>query len=291
MAMYTIENDHLKIDINSLGAELTTIFSKIQQRNLLWNADPAYWARHSPVLFPIVGTLKNDSYHYQDKAYSLARHGFARDMTFKVSAQTDTSIVFGLENTAATLSVFPFEFKLEIHYTLQLNKLEVRYTVLNTGKQEMYFSIGGHPAFTVPFDDNSSIEDYYIEFSEKETLGRWPISSQGLIEALPLPLLNDIRLLPLSRELFKKDALVFKYLQSHALMLKSNHSSHELRFDFTGFPFLGIWSAKDAHFICIEPWCGIADSVDSSQQLIQKEGINLLTPGQLFDRKWSVEIV
>ncbi len=288
--MLTLENDHLKIDVNPKGAELSRVFSKTHNLDYLWNGNPAFWAKHSPVLFPIVGTLKNDTYRYENKSYTLSRHGFARDMNFELSAQSDHSLTFTLTSNEETLSRFPFEFKLEIIYVLDVNKIRIHYNVINTGSHEMYFSIGGHPAFNVPLDKYSAFEDYYVEFSEAETAGRWPISHEGLIEALPIATLIDTNILPITHELFKTDALVFKYLNSASLKLKSHTSPHGLKFHFEGFPFLGIWSGKNGNFVCIEPWCGIADGVASHQQLVQKEGINMITPAQAFNREWSVEL-
>jgi galactose mutarotase-like enzyme len=288
--MATIENEYLKIEVNAKGAELTRIFSKQSSLEFLWKGDPAFWAKHSPILFPIVGTLKNDRYYFENKAYTLTRHGFARDMAFELTSQDNNSLTFRLASDAGTQANYPFEFLLEVKYAIEGNKLTVHYQVTNTGNREMYFSIGGHPAFSVPMDNQSAFEDYFIEFAEKETAGRWPISHEGLIEALPLPLLNDTSVLPFTRELFSRDALVFKYLQSTSLKLRSHTSSHGLEFHFEGFPFLGLWSGKNGDFVCIEPWCGIADSVASHQQLVEKEGITMTSPGQLFNRQWSVEI-
>jgi len=288
--MFSIENDYLKIEVNTRGAELSKLYSKATKLDYLWNGDPAFWAKHSPILFPVVGTLKNDTYHFQNKTYHLSRHGFAREMDFEMTAKSDHSLSFTLASTASTLTNFPFDFRLEIIYILQLNKVSIQYNVLNTSPHEMYFSVGGHPAFNVPLEENIAFEDYYIEFGEEETTGRWPISREGLIEALPTEELILQKKLPLTHELFNKDALVFKYLNSTSLKLISDKSAHGISVHFEGFPFLGIWSGKNGNFICIEPWCGIADSVASHQQFIQKEGINMITPGQVFKRRWSVEL-
>lgn len=288
--MFSIENDYLKIKVNARGAELTSVFSKAAQLHYLWNGDPVYWAKHSPVLFPVVGALKNDMYHFENKTYTLSRHGFAREMDFELTAQSDHSLTFTLLSNSSTLEKYPFEFSLAIRYTLELNKIKVHYSVVNMGDHPMYFSIGGHPAFRVPLEQNKAFEDYYIEFAESETAHRWPVSHEGLVEALPVDELINTNILPLTHELFNRDAVIFKYLNSKSLKLKSHTSSHCIEFHFDGFPFLGIWSAKSGNFVCIEPWCGIADSVTGHQQLIQKEGINMITPGQVFNREWSVEL-
>jgi galactose mutarotase-like enzyme len=154
----------------------------------------------------------------------------------------------------------------------------------------MYFSVGGHPAFKVPLEEDRAYTDYYLEFENPEDAGRWPISKDGLIEAVPVPILKG-RKIPLDKKLFQQDALVFKKLASQSISLKSDHTPHGIEFSYKGFPYLGIWAAKNADFVCIEPWCGIADSVNTSQQLREKEGINSLEPEQYFIRSWSVKLL
>ncbi len=288
--MFTIEHRSLKILIHPKGAELQSIFRKEFGLEYLWGGDPAIWGKHSPLLFPIVGTLKQDRYIYRDKEYSLSRHGFARDSVFEVEQQQADSILFLLRSSPDTLSKFPFDFELRVLYQLLPQGLKTTYRVTNPAKDDLYFSIGGHPAFNLPLAPGTAYGDYYLEFDKKETLARWPISSDGLIEKDPVPLLHDSRRLPLSKDLFARDALVFKHPTSSAVALRSDKTEHGLRMEFDGFPYLGIWAAKNADFVCIEPWCGIADSVDADQQYIDKEGIQRLAPGGLFERAWILDL-
>ena len=292
--MFNIENENIKVSISPKGAELQSIFHKELRMEYMWNGDPAFWAKHSPILFPIVGTLKNDRYFYQDKAWSLGRHGFARDMEFTATGQRPGSISFSLLSNDETRKKYPFDFELLLSYQLQPQPqpqgLKTSYRVTNPSDRDLYFSIGGHPAFKLPLADGTAYEDYYLEFEKKETAPRWPISKEGLIETSPLPLLDGSGRLPLSRTLFEKDALVFKHPASQAVSLKSDKTPHGLRMDFPGFPFLGIWAARNADFVCIEPWCGIADSTDTDQQLTAKEGIQRLAPGDTFEREWTLTL-
>ena len=288
--MFQIENQQLKVTIHPKGAELQSIFHKGHQTEYLWSGDPAFWGKHSPILFPIVGTLKENSYHYEGKTYSLGRHGFAREMDFEVVEQEKDQISLRLRSNAETLSLFPFEFELQVIYRLAPNGLATTYTVINPSKEVLYFSVGGHPAFKVPLAAGTAYEDYYLEFEQKETASRWPISADGLIEKEPLPLLQNSDRLPLTRELFFKDAVVFKQLSSTLVTLKSDKTKRGLEFDYEGFPFLGIWAAKNADFVCIEPWCGIADSVDSQQELTAKEGIIRLDGKEIFERTWNITL-
>lgn len=288
--MPSISTDQLTVSIQEKGAELTSLYNKQTGLEYMWNADPAFWAKSSPILFPIVGTLKEDTYYYEGKSYSLSRHGFARDMYFAITEKETNTITFTLESSEATKEKYPFDFRFDIIYTVIDDTLSVTYKVTNTGKVKMYFSVGGHPAFKVPLVDGTAYNDYYLMFNKSETAGRWPISKEGLIEKNAIPLLKDTNRLPLTKELFFNDALVFKKLHSTSVSLLSSATTHGFEFDFTGFPFLGIWAAKNADFVCIEPWCGVADSVDTDQQLVHKEGINELGAGGVFERKWKLKL-
>jgi len=286
--MFIIEDQQLRISIHPKGAELQSIFHKGLQTEYMWNGDPAFWGKHSPLLFPIVGTLKENTYYYNGKPYQLSRHGFARDREFSVERQWADAITFLLRSDEASLKIFPFAFELRVSYHIAAGSLTTTYDVTNPDKTPLYFSVGGHPAFKVPLAPGTAYTDYYLEFDQTEQAPRWPISKDGLIETEPQPLLNGARKLPLTRDLFAKDALVFKGLHSTGVTLGSAKTGRGLTMQFPDFPFLGIWAAPGADFVCIEPWCGIADSVDTNQQLTEKEGINRLDGGGRFERSWTV---
>jgi galactose mutarotase-like enzyme len=287
--MYQLENDQLRIVIDAQGAELKSIYSKTAELEYLWDADPAYWAKTSPVLFPIVGALKDNTYYFQGQSYQLPRHGFARDKVFNLAEQKADSLTFSIESDPGTQKVYPFPFTFSIIYTLAADVLSVNYRVQNKGAETMFFSVGGHPAFKLPLVDGTRYEDYKLLFEKEETTGRWPISKDGLIEKEPQPLLQQSGVLPLTKELFSKDAVVFKHLQSQWVQLSSDKTPHGWRFSFPHFPYLGLWAAPGADFVCIEPWCGIADSVGSDQQLPNKEGILQLAPKENFNAQWTVQ--
>jgi galactose mutarotase-like enzyme len=288
--MFTVENQQIRISIHPKGAELQSIFHKGHQLEYMWNGDPAVWGKYSPLLFPIVGTLKGNTFYYQDKGWSLSRHGFARDTEFGVEEEQDGAITFLLRSSAATKARFPFDFELRVVYRLTPDGLTTTYQVRNPSEAVLYFSVGGHPAFKVPLVPGTAYADYYLEFNETETAPRWPISKDGLIETTPLPLLDHTNRLPLTKELFSRDALVLKHPSSTAVSLRSEKTPRGLRMDFPGFPFLGLWAAPGADFLCIEPWCGIADSTNSNQQWVNKEGINRLEPGATFERTWTLTL-
>ena len=282
-----LENDFLKVAIKAKGAELASVFHKNTRLEYMWGADPAFWGKSSPVLFPIVGTLKGDTFQYNGKAYSLPRHGFARDHVFDIEHQDRDHAVFILKSSAETLQKYPFQFELRLHYRIAQNTLHVTYDVKNTGDGLQYFSVGGHPAFKVPLIDNARYEDYFLEFEKNETTDRWPLDA-GLVKTQSTPLLKNSNILPLTRSLFSEDAVVLKHLQSTKVSLKSHNDAHGLEFNFDGFPFLGIWAAPNANFVCIEPWCGVADSVNHNQDFATKEGIEKIQGRQQWKRMWGV---
>lgn len=287
--MVQLHNEFLAIDLLHRGAELTRIYHKGYRLEYLWNGDPAYWPKHSPILFPIVGSLKDQSYIYQDRAYSLPRHGFARDQDFEVRMQDDQHALFRLVSNEKTRPVYPFEFILTVEYRIQGQVLEAGYQVENPDYVPLYFSLGAHPAFRVPLRQDLRYRDYYLWFEKPETAGIYPIK-QDLLENRPVPFLRGQQKLTLSHDLFYQDALVFKQLASKTLSLRSDRDIHGLEFRFRDFPYFGIWAARNADFVCLEPWCGIADHQDHDQELTHKEGIQRLGPGEVFRRSWSLEL-
>ncbi len=288
--LHHLSNEFLDITIADLGAELQNIIHKENGLDYMWSGDPAYWAKKSPVLFPIVGGLKNSTYSFEGKSYTLNRHGFARESMFVVSAKTNNSISFLLQSDEATLALYPFHFHFIVTYTLVQYSLEVNYLVKNTGDQNMYFSVGAHPAFAVPLTPNTTYTDYSLHFSKKEESGRWPLSPEGLIKTIPEKMFAGTDQLPLTKELFFEDALVYKDLQSTSISIRSDKTPHGLTVHYEGFPYMGIWAFKQANFVCIEPWCGIADSDNSNGELVDKEGIIKLSPQEIFQRSWFVEV-
>jgi galactose mutarotase-like enzyme len=288
--MHSILNNIIAIEVSEKGAELQSIYHKQHKLEYMWSGDPAFWAKKSPVLFPIVGGLKNNTYRYKGKEYQLGRHGFARDNNFELAEKTNSSLTFSLKSNEQTKAIYPFDFKFNIKYSLQENKVQVTFIVENTGSENLLFSVGAHPAFAVPLAKGTQYEDYYLQFSQSEDAGRFPLSLEGLIETTPTALLKNENCLPLKKELFYKDALVFKHLKSDAIAIGSDKTSHGTKVSFPDFPYMGIWAAKDADFVCIEPWCGIADSVNAAGNLEDKEGINILSPKGRFEVGYGIEV-
>ncbi len=285
--MNQISNSEFSVSISPSGAELTSIKDKVSGIEFLWTGDSAVWGRKSPVLFPIVGRLKDNAYQATGQSYSLPQHGFARDMDFSIKETTDNKIAFSLVYNEETLKKYPYKFELQISYLLVGRKLTVSYKVINHQDSEIYFSIGAHPGFTCPLEENEKYEDYYLEFSKPEILNLH-VLKDGLISTETLPYLNNEQKIPLYYDLFKNDALIFKNYQSDFISLKHKDKGEIFKFHFKGYPFLGIWS-KPGPFICIEPWYGIADFINSNGVLEEKTGIQSIKPGELFECEWAVE--
>jgi len=285
--MIQLQNDTLSISISEKGAELQSI--QANGIEYVWQADAAYWGKHSPVLFPIVGELKEGKYIFNSKEYKLSRHGFAREKVFDAEQTSSTAAVFSLKNDASTLAVYPFPFSFSVEYKIENSSLYCTYKVINTGNDTMYFSAGGHPAFNVPLNKDLQYTDYYLQFNADEVLDRY-ILHDGLTgdetEAINL----NNKTLQLQPSLFYADAIVLKHIKSNTIKLFSDKDEHGLNFYFEDFPYFGIWASKDAPFVCLEPWCGIADNMHHNNLLPSKEGINKLASGADWSKTWYVEL-
>lgn len=280
----TIKNSILTAEIKHFGAELISLKTNLN-KEYIWEGNPQFWGKHSPILFPIVGTLKNNSFHHNEIEYHLSRHGFARDMEFELINATDNSTVFSIQSSEETLKVYPFEFELQLIYTLDENNLSIEYKAINNGKTAMPFSIGAHPAFALP----NQFENYAIAFEKEEPL-EYYLLEDDLISNQTKKLEVQNKQIPLTYELFKNDALIFKTLQSKSLTILENEDPI-LRVNFEDFPSLGIWTKMNAPFLCIEPWFGYSDTNKNSGNLFEKEGIQILESNETFHSKFSIEIL
>ena len=285
--MISIANEHIVVSFSKKGAELQSIQGVHSNTQFLWNGDPAFWGKFSPVLFPIVGALKDDTYIYEDKSYKLPRHGFAREMDFDFEEVNEHEILFTLQHNEQTLAVYPFEFKLALRYKIHGSSVCCTYEVTNPGEKDLLFSVGGHPAFAAPLNKEGNYTDYYLAFNKDEELNFHYVVDNLISEETTTQKLDNGKLY-LKHELFYNDALVFKNLKSDSISLLNNMNYNGLDFNFKDFPFFGIWAAKDANFVCLEPWCGVADGVNHNQHLKDKEGINTLAPNGFFERTWQV---
>lgn len=280
----TISNSNLTAQINHFGAELFSLQNR-KKKEYIWEGNPVFWGKHSPVLFPIVGTLKNNSYQYEGKEYHLPRHGFARDMEFMLSHKSENSATFSLFSSEKSSEVYPFVFELQIIYTLHENKLIIAYHIINNSNCIMPFSIGAHPAFALP----KAFEEYSLAFEYPENLTSFELENDLLSHTTTTIEMIENKV-PLTYSLFEKDALIFKELQSKNITILENKKPL-LRVQFEDFPNLGIWTKNNAPFLCIEPWLGYSDTVDSSGNILEKEGVQILNSNEIFKSNFSIEIL
>lgn len=288
--MTHLENDQLRITIRPKGAELTSIFNKQTEIEHLWQADPTVWGWHAPNLFPVVGGCLNNQLLIDGQAYPMERHGFARQTEFVEIESTLTHAVFSLRSSDATRQNYPYEFDFQLIYELTDAQLSVTYRLVNEGGNTMYFSVGAHPAFNVPFLPGEAYEDYSLEFENDEPLQTHLLSTAGLFSGETQPVLTQNKELPLTKHLFDQDALVFKNLNSRRVTLKNNRQKHAVVVSFTDFPYLGLWAKPGAPFVCIEPWLGCADSEGAPVAIEQKEAIQHVAANEVFEARFTIEI-
>ncbi len=268
-----LKNGDVSAKIISKGAELKSLI--VNGRELMWRADPAFWGKTSPLLFPMIGTLKNGKTIINGEEYSITKHGFARDMELTPEEISPTTAMFSLTQNDTTRAMFPFDFRFTVRYTVKADGLTVTYRVRNNSDKPMPFCIGAHPAFAC----DGEMTDYRLEFSKREVAA---VPNYNLDTGLheenerrEMPINDNV--LPLSHEMFYKDVCYFDKLVSRSvyLLYKDNKG---VRVDFPDFTSLGVWQAKDAPFLCIEPWCGSADFDDCTGVFAEKRGIEILQP-------------
>jgi galactose mutarotase-like enzyme len=282
-----IKNGILKVNVKPKGAELCSIQSITEGTEYIWQADPRFWARHSPLLFPIIGRLNRGLCRIDDKEYTIPMHGFVMDSFFDLVNKEPDKLTFQLEDNEQTKKMYPYEFKLTVEYCLAEKRLGVGFQVWNETDTDMFFSIGGHPAFACPIEDGLAFTDYYLQFNKYEVADRWYIENGGI--GRNERFLDNINTIRLTNDLFDQDALIFKGLKSNAVTLKSDKGKKAVTVDFPGFTHLCIWSkGKGAPYVCIEPWFGLDDPVGFEGDIKEKEGILSLKPGETFNSVYTI---
>lgn len=273
-----LENDSLKVEIDSFGAEVKSILSKKGYREYMWYGNPKYWGRTSPVLFPFVGSLKDKKYTWEGKEYPMGQHGFARDNEMVLDSQTEDEVWFSFASSEETLKKYPFEFLLKIGYKLDGNKVKVMWKVENPSSEPLYFSIGAHPAFLCPVHGEKSKTGYKLYFE-----GVDEIHHHGNDVALGLAIREDI-VMPLDNgrvsitdDFFDRCTYMIEGNQTKCVGIEDPEGNRivDVAFDT---PLFAIWSpeGKQAPFICIEPWYGRCDAVDFNGDMSQREFTNVI---------------
>lgn len=270
-----IKNSVLSAKIGLLGAELKSVIKNGEER--LWQANPAFWARTAPVLFPMCGGLRDGKYTHGGREYTLEKHGFAKEKSFAVEKSTDTEAVLLLKSNEETLKSYPWNFELRAIFRLSGSCISVTYEVKNTSEDTMYFSVGGHEGYACP----GGIENYDIIFEREETLNTCELDGSLLNGNTHTVLLNG-RVLPLYTEYFSTDALVFKDIKSRFVTLRNRVTGVETAVDFNGCDRLLVWTKPGAEFVCIEPWTAAPPALGSDYEICKKEDITALNAGGVY---------
>ena len=271
--VYSIENAKFRVNVNDLGAELTNWIDKADDYEYIWQ-DRTVWNGQSPILFPIVGRLRDDIYEIEGKEYTLPKHGFARRMVFALEEQKDDEMTFLLKDTEETLEKYPFPFELRIRYELTENGLIMENRVTNTGDKTMYFSLGTHPAFACEMGDK-------IVMDAEETALSYIANADSLRCDVKIPVWENGKEITITPNVYDQDALFFDCLNSNGCTLV-RANGRNVHVDFGGAPSLGFWAKPGAKYTCIEPWYGIPDRCDDGHDFTKKEQIIALEPGEEF---------
>lgn len=280
---YTIENSTLLIEVAGKGAEMKRLFSKEWNRELLWSGDQRVWPRFAPILFPIVGRLKDDEYVLKGKTYKMTQHGFARDMLFTNAECGVSEVEYLLVATQETFTWYPFCFELRVRYELGPNRVVITYSVKNDDRQDIYFSIGAHPGFVT-----ENISDYEIHFQCDE--GVYYRSFQdGLLDWSTAHSLSGQKM-KVNPDLFREGALIFKNMKSEYVDLVDTLRDETIRVK-ASTDYWGIWGKGETPFICLEPWHGVADAPEHDKNFEGKEGVMTLAAGKTFDFSYSIELL
>lgn len=279
MSENIIKNDHLTVTIQDKGATLWSV-KDTEGTEYIWQGNPKYWTDRAPNIFPYIGRMTEGKYRINSDTYEMDIHGFAKDMIFKVKEISDSEIYFWLEDSEVTFRQYPYKFCFGVLYKLEARKIVITYYVQNKDNKKIYFAVGGHPGFNVPFEKGAAFEDYYLEFGSIKEPKRVIFSEDCFVTDIEeFPLEEGIRL-PLSHGMFEHDAIVLKNM-SDTVTLKSKNGKKSLRVSYPDMTYLGIWHMPktDAPYICIEPWSSLPSRKGIIEELSQQDNLLVLDTG------------
>jgi galactose mutarotase-like enzyme len=286
-----LDNGSIVVTVSEMGAELTSVVNKASGLEYIWEADPNFWGRHAPNLFPVVGRLKGDRYKYREKTYFMTQHGFARDNEFDLVEKTATMARFQLVDDDDSFAIYPFHFQFDVIYRLtDQDTLGIAYVVTNTDTHDIYFSVGGHPGFRAPLQEGEKFTDYYVNIEPKRHYERAKLVGPYLDNNIEMSFDSRVPL-RLRRDDYQDDAIILRLGGNPiSIVLAKLNESHGVTMHIQDAKFVGIWTpyAKEAPFVAIEPWWGIADTTDADGQLSHKYAINTLAPAQTFTGSYSL---
>lgn len=286
-----IENEKLKVSIDTIGAELKSIVSS-DGTEYLWQGDPSYWNGQAPNLFPYIARMTEGKYTFKDNTYEMGIHGFAKSTEFAVENQTKEKIIFSIEENEATLVQYPFAFKFSVIYELIKNKLEVTYRVENKNSESMFFAVGGHPGFNVPLE-GLDFEDYYLEFAKTSEVKRIEFSPDCFVTGnRPAFEMVDGVKIPMKHSMFDEDAIVLTDV-SKEVTLKSDKGNKGVRVGYPDMKFIGFWHMPktDAPYVCIEPWSALPSRKDVIEELDKQPDMIELGGMETYSNTWWIEII
>ncbi len=291
MGLVSIQSNRLSVSVKTKGAELCSLMDKVDGVEHMWQADPKFWPRHAPILFPCVGESKDGKVSFNATEYPMGRHGFVRHQEFEVVESSASMVVLELKSNAETRLNYPFNFRLRVTYDVNDHVLSQWFEVINDDEHTLGFQLGGHPAFAVPFGNAGQFNDYRISFGDSMSINRHLLTSEGLYSGETRNVLEDEDSFALSYELFNEDALVFKDIPAKTVWIQSKEGGKKLVMDYKGFPHLGIWSVPGADYVCLEPWIGCADEVNQPADFFKKDSIVSLQQQESFKAQFQISIV
>lgn len=275
---YVIKNNYLNVELSGKGAEITSIKKAGENLEYLWQGNPQIWNGQAPLLFPLVGRLKDEEYTYGGKTYNIEIHGFARFMEFEANQETSEKIEFTLHNSELTLKKYPFKFELKIIYELNGNTIIKKHVVKNMSDDDMYYEIGGHEGYNLAFFDEERMEDYFVEFFDMDQIHTYTTDEKIMVnrEKKYVPY-DEMSRIYLSPEIFKNDALVLDGFKTHKVAIRNIKNNRSVTVVFDDFNFLGIWTKyMRSNYVCIEPWSSLPDCNYLGKELTEKVGIRKL---------------
>lgn len=288
--LHSVSNQHLTVTVSERGAELQSVLSA-EGIQYLWQADPVYWQKHAPNLFPYIGRMPDKTYRLDGCSYQMPIHGFAPTQHFKVIGKSETTLSLELTDNEETYAHYPRHFSFRITYKLEDRTLHISFLVENRDENTMYFAIGGHPGFRIPLVSQCAFEDYRLRFAEKCHPTRVIFDSAALVAgSVPYPLKDDC-IIPLTHTLFDDEAIVLSGT-GNSVTLETHRDHHAITVTYPQMKYIGFWKPvkTDAPFVCIEPWSALPSRSGTVEDLETQPDLTALAPGQTFENNWSITV-